>query len=197
MRWQNRVKHLQSYWRKQSATKRRGIFYLVLGVSLWFLFLGWRVQRSGILAFDKTAVSTVVQSTGSRPIRIRLPKFRVDLAVTEAVVTDGTWEISETGASHWNSSANPVESGNVVIYGHNKNSLFGPIRWLEIGDEVEVTTAEGDTIIYRVEETAVVSPKDINYVLPTNSERLTLYTCTGFLDRQRYIVIALPDSGDF
>ena len=126
-----------------------------------------------------------------------MPKFRVDLAVTEAVVTDGTWEISETGASHWNSSANPVESGNVVIYGHNKNSLFGPIRWLEIGDEVEVTTAEGDTIIYRVEETAVVSPKDINYVLPTNSERLTLYTCTGFLDRQRYIVIALPDSGDF
>ncbi|MDZ4229403.1 MAG: sortase, partial [Patescibacteria group bacterium] len=119
-----------------------------------------------------------------------IPQINLHLPITEATVTDGSWEISPDGASHWDNSANPGETGNIVIYGHNKTNLFGPIRWLSLGEEVTITDADGNEHRYRITETATVSPNQIEYIQPKNEETLTLYTCTGLFDSQRYVVIA-------
>ena len=120
--------------------------------------------------------------------------MRLSLDISEGAIVDGVWQISKVGASHLNVSANPGEGGNIVIYGHNKNSLFGPIRWIEKGAEIEINDENGNKYSYVVSETLEVSPDKIEYVLPKNEEILTLYTCSGFLDSKRYIVIARPKS---
>ena len=72
--------------------------------------------------------------------------------------------------------------------------MFGPIRWIEKGAEIEINDENGNKYSYVVSETLEVSPDKIEYVLPKNEEILTLYTCSGFLDSKRYIVIARPKS---
>ena len=133
-----------------------------------------------------------IVSTGPAPVKIDIPKVNLHLPVSETTVTDGTWEISPDGASHWDNSANPGEAGNIVIYGHNKTNLFGPIRWLSLGDEIILTDAQGNEHNYRITETVTVPPTQTEYILPKDEEILTLYTCTGLFDSQRYLVIAKP-----
>jgi len=108
------------------------------------------------------------------------------------VIDDEVWQVSEKGASHLSISANPGEKGNIVIYGHNKNNLFGPIRWLEKGDSIKVINEEEKEFLYKVVGTVQVNPTELEYVLPKEKEILTLYTCDGFLDSRRYVVLAEP-----
>lgn len=174
-------------------TKKRtksGVKLILAGTLLLVIFGIWRIHEVRLLAFNSRFAATV--PTGRRPTRISLPKVKIDLAVTEATVTDGSWEISPDGASHWDNSANPGQPGNIVIYGHNKTNLFGPIRWLELDDEIVLTDDQNQKYHYRIVNTVIVSPNDIAYLLPTEEETLTLYTCTGFWDSQRYLVIAQP-----
>lgn len=178
--------------RKISPRTRRGagLRLIILGTVLIFIFGIYRIYSLNILSFGRPTASTV--STGPAPIKIDIPQVNLHLPVTEAIVTDGTWEISPDGASHWDNSANPGQSGNIVIYGHNKTNLFGPIRWLNLGEEIILTAADGQEYRYRITETVTVPPSQIDYVQPKDEEVLTLYTCTGLFDSQRYVVIAKP-----
>ena len=47
-------------------------------------------------------------------------------------------------------------------------------------------------ILVGVVASRIVESDAIEYVLPKNNETLTLYTCTGFADTDRYIVVAKP-----
>jgi sortase A len=157
---------------------------------LWLIFGLYRLYETKILGFSGQLASQI--PTGPAAVKIVIPKVKLDLPVTEATVTDGTWEISPDGASHWDSSANPGADGNIVIYGHNKTNLFGPIRWLNLGDQIIITAADGSKHLYSITKTVTVSPKQIEYILPKDEETITLYTCTGLFDSQRYLVIAKP-----
>ena len=169
-----------------------------LGLIFWgalfiFIFAGYRVYSLRILSFGTPTVSVV--ATGPSPVKIEIPKVSLNLPITETTVSDGTWEISPDGASHWDNSTNPGQNGNIVIYGHNKTNLFGPIRWLNLGEEIIVTDADGGKHLYTITQTATVSPDQVDFILPKDEETLTLYTCTGLFDSQRYIVIAKPKQG--
>ncbi len=169
--------------------KKQGLALLILGLFLIALFSGWRFYTARILSFEGK-VPEIAAKEGYRPVSIKIPLVNMSLDVSEGAIVDGVWQISQKGASHLNVSANPGEGGNVVIYGHNKNSLFGSIRWLEKGAEIELADEQGNKYSYIVSETHEVAPDKIDYVLPKNEEVLTLYTCSGFLDSKRYIVIA-------
>jgi sortase (surface protein transpeptidase) len=56
--------------------------------------------------------------------------------------------------------------------------------------------AEGKTAKYIVSETKRVLPNAVEEVLPTDHEVVTVYTCTGFLDSQRFVVKALPSESN-
>lgn len=176
--------------RKISPRTRCGAGFILAGALLWTVFAGWRIYSLNLLSFGKPAAGIV--SVGPAPVKIDIPKVNLHLPITEATVSDGSWEISPDGASHWDNSANPGDNGNIVIYAHNKTNLFGPIRWLNIEEEIIITAADGQEHRYQIAETVIVPPSRIEFVQPKNEEVLTLYTCTGLFDSQRYVVIAQP-----
>ena len=88
-------------------------------------------------------------------------------------------------------SASPGDAGNTVIFAHARDELFGPIRELKKDDAIYVLT-KNSWHKYTVLETKFVEPKDVEVIAPTTDETLTLYTCSGFLDSKRLIVIAKP-----
>jgi len=180
--------------RKYSKEQKQGVLFLLVGVFLIFVSLSWRYHQERILSFDTSEhiETRELQEEKSKPSNIKIDNINMNLDVEEGMIIDEIWQISKTGASHLDVSANPGEGDNVVIYGHNKNSLFGSIRWLEIGKEIVIINEEGEQYQYQIIETKEVSPQEIEFVLPKGEEMLTLYTCSGFLDRNRFIVIAKP-----
>lgn len=125
------------------------------------------------------------------PLRIVVPSRKVDLSITEARVINGYWELSETTASHGIGSANPGESGNVVVFAHARDTLFGPLRDLKAKELIYILTKDR-WFRYQVEETKLVDPSSIETIAPTTKEQLTLFTCSGFLDTKRLILLAKP-----
>lgn len=177
---------------------RKDYFLIVFGLALIVVATIWRFQRNQLLAFETSNLRQTEQTeakTATNPVNITIPDINLDLPVTEATITDGTWEISNIGGSHWDNSADPGQAGNIVIYGHNLNNLFGPIRWLEVGQEINLTNELGEVHKYKIAQTVTVDPSHVEYVQPTDTEILTIYTCIGFLDSQRFIIIAKPIEG--
>lgn len=178
----------------QAPTSRRGLGLILAGILLLSIFGIWRIRELR-LSFKGNLPKSVNHE--SQISRIKIDKVKLDLAVEPAIINNGVWPVAENNASHWVSSANPGEGGNIVIYGHNRNNVFGAIRWLNLGDKIELTDKQGQVHEYKISETVTVKPEEIKYVGPTNTEMLTLYTCTGWWDSLRYIVSAKPISPKF
>ena len=94
-----------------------------------------------------------------------------------------------------NSSA--IGSGNAVLYGHDdiEGSVFGRLKDLKAGDEVDVALAGGSAVVYHVTNRTIVPPTAVQILRPTNDVRLTLFTCwPNWVDTQRVVVTALPET---
>ncbi len=175
-----------------SKTKRLrnlGLWLMGMGLGLALVVFSWHENKQIVYSQTREGVVEEVAKR-SRPVRLKIDKLSVDLPIEEGRVINDQWEVSEAGVSHWDQSVNPGEMGNVVIYGHNKNSLLGPIRWLEIGDRVEVINKDGEEFEYAVSEFMRVDNDDVSQIMPKDEEVLTMYTCDGFLDSERYVVVA-------
>lgn len=144
------------------------------------------------VAFTKEVNVAQIKVQKPKPTSIDIPAISVDLPVTEAAIKNGEWQVSNTGASHLQTSANPGEGGNVVIYGHNLLRIFGKLASLKLGDKIYITNQNGEKTTYIAEEKKIVFPDEVESVLPTDHEQLTIYTCTGFADSQRLVFIAKP-----
>lgn len=116
----------------------------------------------------------------------------VDLPVTTQTFA-GEWSVTQDGANYANGSARPGQAGNIVIYGHNTSSVFGPLRNATIGQSVMLTDTAGSTHRYRISGIAIVGEGDTALLAPTSTETLTLYTCAGRHDSQRLVVRAVPE----
>ncbi len=138
---------------------------------------------------DKKLLSDKVPT--QPPLRIIVPSRKVNLSVVEAQVVSGYWELSETTASHGVGSANPGEIGNTVIFAHARNELFGPLRTIKKDEDIYVLTKDR-WFRYTVIETKLVDPSQIEHIKSADTEQLTLFTCSGFLDTKRLIVHAKP-----
>ena len=176
---------------KEGFRERNKAFILFIsGLIFIVIFSVWRVYRVRILSFDTQATQVAARNEGTRPIYLKIPRLGVDLKVSEAAIIEGVWQISPDSVSHLNVSSGLGGTGNTVIYGHNKTNILGPIRWMNIGDIVELTGEDGATYSYSVEKTVEVESDNLEYILPKDYEVLTMYTCTGFLDSKRFIVVA-------
>ena len=171
------------------SRRRQGLVLILAGILFISFSFYWRHLRARILSFDNYTPEET-KNEGVSAANIKIPSVGIDLPVEKGQIVKGVWQISEKGASQLDKSANPGHKGNTVIYGHNKNSLFGPIRWLKEGDSIEITDENRTLYTYRVVKTVITTPDDIEYVLPKSEEILTLYTCTGLLDSKRHIVLA-------
>jgi sortase (surface protein transpeptidase) len=86
------------------------------------------------------------------------------LDISDGEVVDDRWSISDTGVSYLTSSVVPGTAGNSVMYGHNKGDILGGLPMQIKPTQVEILNQSDDT-------------------------RLTIYTCSGFLDTARFVVV--------
>lgn len=127
--------------------------------------------------------------------KISIP-WRVDVAINSGELIDGKWSIDKNTATHLTQSAYPGQDGNIIVYGHNTREILGNIRVLIPGEKISLFTSDGVEHVYEVEWTQEVSPDDISAIQQTNSEVLTLFTCSGFLDSKRFVVRAKKVSSE-
>src|SRR4030042_3642648 len=174
---------------------------LALGVALFvmgMIFLS-KSQEINIESSDTFANEPVyiegfskadLQSVPS-PKRILIPGVNIDLEVDKSKAIDGYWEVYDNKAGWGEGSGYPGQPGNQVIFAHAREGLFSPLRSIEVGMSVYILTDSG-WFSYKVAETRQVSPNQTEVITPTQDETLTLYTCTGYKDSKRLIVIAKP-----
>jgi LPXTG-site transpeptidase (sortase) family protein len=166
------------------------IFIGVLLVSLWGLHKF--TYNRALSISEKILSSYTKQKTGTAlPIHIGIGT-RISLPVVEAGRENGVWAISQTSANHVRQSALPNEKGNIIIYGHNLNKIFGYLMDTKEGDIIRIRMTDGTLHKYKVESTQYVSPSQTALLAPTHEEVLTVYTCAGLFDSLRFVVRAKP-----
>lgn len=130
-----------------------------------------------------------IESGYSLPKRIIIPDLNMDLVVEKARNIDGYWEVFPDKAGWGDGSGIPGQNGNQVIFAHAREGLFLPLRSIKVGMRIYILT---DSFWggYKVSEIKEVTPDQIEVIAPTPDETLTLYTCSGFKDSKRLIVVA-------
>jgi sortase A len=108
------------------------------------------------------------------------------------VVQGDGWEQLKKGVGQHIGSANPGENGNVVLAGHDDvfGEVFRDLDKLQPGDQVILYTMQ-QQFIYRVTETRIVEPSQVDVMNPTNDPTVTLISCYPYMvDKQRIVVLA-------
>ena len=150
------------------------------------------------------------------PSRLKIPAIKVDTPVVELgwstkKSTSGSifseWDVAQYAAGWHINSALPSDGGNVVMSGHNNilGSVFRELDQLKRGDEISVFEG-GQEYTYQVDEVLILPEKyatdkqrqaNVNYIEPTNDDRLTLVSCWPRDDNtHRIVVIAKPQKKD-
>ena len=73
--------------------------------------------------------------------------------------------------------AGTIEGKNIIIAGHNYQSHFGRLKYLNIGDTVSLVTLEGTEYLYAISDIEVLGSTDLEE-MKTGDWDLTLFTCT-------------------
>lgn len=127
---------------------------------------------------------------GQRPVSITFNGRTVP--IKPGTESASGWTLDRQSAFHVEQSAFPGEKGNAIIYGHNTNNIFGSLKQMKVDDVFDLTLLNGTTTTFQVFDVVTVSPAENGYLYPTGREQLTVYTCAGFLDKDRLIVRSVP-----
>ncbi len=184
---------LSSFLKKFTNLTFRTKALFIFGLLFLFISLFWHLNQTIQLAFFTPHVIPV-KKIHAIPTELIIKKVRIDLPLEETAINNGVWQIAENGVSHLTVSARPGENGPIIMYGHNTNDRLGPIRWLSKGDTIEINTADHKTYNYIIRQTMTVAPNKMDIFTQQKGETLILYTCDGFADLQRFVIIALPFS---
>jgi LPXTG-site transpeptidase (sortase) family protein len=169
--------------------KFRYNFNLVIGISLLLFVSLWRFNRVRILSFN-TASVTVSSGEGVTPVYVKSYPLGIDISLTPTEIVNGVWQIPPEAAAYLGKSGKIGGGSNIIIYGHNRNSILGPIRWISQGSVIELTGSDNKIYKYSVISTDEVDADNLSYIQNTEEEILTIYTCSGFLDSKRFVVRA-------
>lgn len=149
------------------------------------------------------------------PARIVIATLGLDVPVVEVAWTvtrqsegwRSEWETADHAAGHLRGTANPGETGNMVIAGHHntKGEVFRPLsdvglpgNPLQQGDSIVVVTADGEEFHYQVaswnrflEDSAPAEEtrRHARYLEQTDSPTLTLVTCWPYESNTHRVVI--------
>jgi len=140
-------------------------------------------------------------STGAGPSQIvaylSIPRLGIKNApiFERGVDAGGNMLIAKGYAVTHYANSSPIGSGNAVLYGHDdiEGSVFGRLKDLKAGDEVDVALSGASAVVYHVSNRTIVAPTAVQILRPTNDVRLTLFTCwPNWVDTQRVVVTAVP-----
>lgn len=141
------------------------------------------------IEFKDLSVNQVISSNVT-PIRIIIPSLNIDNGIYGAKINNGQWETTQKGISYLLSSPVPGGIGNSILYGHNWPSLLGNLTRIKPGEKIEIVMSNGKKKTFVVQFTSIVDPNQTHILSQTSDNRITLYTCTGFLDSKRFVATA-------
>jgi LPXTG-site transpeptidase (sortase) family protein len=146
---------------------------------------------------------TVVPSAGpsvkpSPPVRgkpiagLYIPKLDKNWVVVEGV----TQEDIRYAPGHYPASALPGQVGNFSVAGHRNRATFWRLDELDDGDPI-VVESKTDWYVYRVSQSRIVRPTQVEVVAPVPGEpnkkatkrMLTLTTCNPKFDNYQRLII--------
>ena len=122
------------------------------------------------------------------PVRLQIPAIGLDLEpVSVGIDAQRVPIVPKHDVGWYNASALPGAGSNVVFWGHvlrwldspNVPAPFGRLNEAEPGTSIVVTLSNGRQYPYRITQKVQVRPEEVEYILPTDGERLTLVSCIG------------------
>ena len=123
---------------------------------------------------------------GDPVARLVIPKIGVDKIVVSGVAVDNL----RKGPGHFPDTPLPGEHGNASIAAHRTTfgAPFNRVDELATGDRIEATTVKG-TFVYLVSDIRIVRPDQYDVVGPTDTDVLTLVSCTPKLSATNRIIV--------
>lgn len=175
------------------------IFALTLAaISIWFL--GWvalsaaPVARSATMTAIPKRINPVELLPSlpnpAKPTHLTIPAINLDAAIEEVGLTKrGAMAApTDTNATGWfNLGYLPGEIGNAVITGHVDTlwlqpAVFANLEDLTVGDELNVTDANGNVFTFKVRQLATYNVNELPLTEifgPAPVPQLNLITCSG------------------
>lgn len=160
-------------------------------------------EQSAPIVEDSVATNFIESSRQEVPsdTSIFIPTAGIWSDVIQAYLDGGNWDIRNlrSNAGHLEGTSWVTQPGNVVISGHVELSsglpgIFSELDNIEIGDVVRIQSG-GVEYTYVVTESYNTVPTDLQPLMPTQNDRLTLITCNSYdivsnAYRERLIVVA-------
>jgi sortase A len=156
------------------------------GVGIW----GWSVVRCAIVQKHESQVfseqveqgrrvrsaapSAAGPQSGALLGRLVIPRLHLRAMVREGA-DDETLAVA---LGHVPGTALPGQTGNAAIAGH-RDTLFRGLRKILKNDSIVFETIHG-SYTYRVEDTAIVKPRDVGVLAAGTYSEITLITCYPF-----------------
>lgn len=169
-------------------------FFTSLGISLIIFasFLVYQRNNPSRIAFAKAdVVIEDVDKVLLQPNFIKISSLDINLPVYSSEIKNNKWEVANDGVSYLKTSVSPGQIGNSIMYGHNWSNLLGRLVKIKTGDVVEINYTDNSKKEFIVTLIQEVNPNDVTILNETNDRRLTIYTCSGFMDSKRFVVVAI------
>lgn len=167
---------------------------LSIGLSLLLIlaYLVYQRYNPQNLAFSVSASENNFSSIGTEitPIAIEIESINLILGISPSEIKNNYWESSTSGISHLKSSVTPGQKGNSILYGHNWPNLLGKLKNTKVGDSITIINSDQSKKEFEIEYITEVTPFETSILENSEDARITLYTCSGFLDTKRLVVVA-------
>jgi sortase A len=165
---------------------------LLFGLSALVLLAGCGQQSSPSSGHSPSASPSPVNQ-GHIPSRLQIPKINVDAPVEQVGLdSQGRMGVPKVAAdvAWYDLGPKPGQAGDAAIAGHLDWTTGPAVFWhlsdLKVGDSIQVLSADGTKLEYRV---ALVRSVAYNSTPPhvfdtSGNPQLTLITCAGTWDKQ-------------
>lgn len=163
---------------------------LSLLLSFYLIYQRYNPQNLAFKVEEGSVDYKISESEVGEPIGIKIATLGIALPVIPSQIENKKWESTTKGVSFLKTSVNPGEQGNSILYGHNWPNLLGKLTKVKPGDKIAIIYTDDSVREFQVEMTAQVDPDDTSILNNSEDRRLTLYTCSGFLDSKRFVVVA-------
>jgi LPXTG-site transpeptidase (sortase) family protein len=165
----------------------RGIL-LLIGITCLLAggFLFWQQNKPNKFSFNDFKAAT----DSAQIIPSYLTYKDISLPISTSKIENGRWPLSSESVIYLDGSGVVGKNGNAVIYGHNWKNLLGFLSTVTPGEIIRITTSDNQYADYTIDLVQEVTPDQTHVLSPSDEKKLTLYTCSGFMDKKRLVVIA-------
>lgn len=167
--------------------KLLGVLLVLTGVSALFILIRFQTL---INRPEPVVYAGSVEDNSPRILEI--PELKLKLNVIDATISDGKWSQTANSVGYLTTSSPLGSNGNSVFYGHNRPNVLGRLNKIKKGSTIQITLGDGTVSKFEVYDFFEVTPDQLHILNPSETAKVTLYTCSGFLDSRRFVVLAKP-----